>query len=279
MRQISVIGLMILLLTNFKGLAQQAAQSIPSRPIEIAFSKTTNLVFPFEIKSVDRGSKDVLAQKAGGIENVLQLKAARQDFDETNLTVITSDGKLYSFLVNYADNPSALNLSFGPAEENRTEKAIRFSDQKINAAEVEFTAGQVAGAKRKAPFKKDERFGVALELNGLFVKDDVIYYRLGLENDTHISYDIDQLRFFIRDQKKARRTATQEVEVKPVYVLGATDKISGKTQQAVVFALPKFTIPDQKYLAIQLMEKNGGRHLALKIHNKTIVRAEPIGSL
>src|SRR5690606_26501384 len=116
MRQISVIGLMILLLTNFKGLAQQAAQSIPSRPIEIAFSKTTNLVFPFEIKSVDRGSKDVLAQKAGGIENVLQLKAARQDFDETNLTVITSDGKLYSFLVNYADNPSALNLSFGPAE-------------------------------------------------------------------------------------------------------------------------------------------------------------------
>lgn len=279
MRKMSVIGLMILFLTNFEGLAQQAAESIPSRLLEIAYSKTTNIVFPFAIKSVDRGSKDILAQKAGGIENVLQLKAAKQDFQETNLTVITSDGELYSFLVNYSHDPRVLNLSFCQADENRPGKAIQFSAEKVNAAEVAFNTGLVACAKKRAPFKKDEKFGIGLELDGLFVKDDVIYYRLGLGNNTHISYDIDQLRFFIRDQKKARRTATQEVEVKPVYVLGATDRISGKTQQAVVFALPKFTIPDQKYLAIQLMEKNGGRHLSLKIHNKTIVKAEPVNRL
>jgi len=36
---------------------------------------------------------------------------------------------------------------------------------------------------------------------------------------------------------------------------------------------PKFTIPDKKYLFIQIMEKNGGRHLQLRVHNRTIVKA------
>lgn len=46
------------------------------------------------LKSVDRGSKDVLAQKAKGVESILQVKAAKTNFDETNLTVINADGKL-----------------------------------------------------------------------------------------------------------------------------------------------------------------------------------------
>lgn len=274
MRKISAVGLMILLLANFEGQAQQAANGIPSRHLEIAFLKTTNIVFPFAIKSVDRGSKDVLAQKAGGIENILQLKAAKEDFLETNLTVVTTDGKLHSFTLNYADNPAILNLSV--ADEIQESGAIHFATEKINEADVQLNSGLIAGSKKKTTRKKDEKFGISLLLDGLFVQDNVIYYRFELQNDTYINYDIDQLRFFIRDQKKARRTATQEVEVKPVFVEGTTDRIAGKTQQVVVFALPKFTIPDQKYLAIQLMEKNGGRHLAVKVHNKTIVRAEPI---
>jgi len=43
-----------------------------------------------------------------------------------------------------------------------------------------------------------------------------------------------------------------------------------------VFALDKFTIPDQKQLTIQLMEKNGGRHMELNVQNKAIVRAKPL---
>ena len=34
------------------------------------------------------------------------------------------------------------------------------------------------------------------------------------------------------------------------------------------------SIPDKKYFAIEVMEKSGGRHLKLTIHNRTIVRAK-----
>jgi conjugative transposon TraN protein len=275
MRNLRVIGLLIILLMNFEGYGQET--TIPSRSLEISYIKTTNVVFPFAIKSVDRGSKDVLAQKAGGIENVLQLKAAREDFQETNLTVITSDGKLYSFTVNYAEAPATLNLAL--TNEIQENGAIHFATEKINEADVQFNSGLIAGSKVKTTRKKDARFGISLLLNGLFVQENVIYYRFEFKNDTYLNYDIDQLRFFIRDQKKARRTATQEVEVKPVFVEGSTEWIAGKSRHVVVFAVPKFTIPDQKYLAIQLMEKNGGRHLSLKVQNKTIVKAQPIGRL
>src|SRR3954470_1354464 len=81
-------------------------------PLKITLNKTTNLIFPYAIKSVDRGSADVLAQKAKGVENILLVKAARENFPETNLSVITADGKLYSFVLNYISNPPAINLSF-----------------------------------------------------------------------------------------------------------------------------------------------------------------------
>src|SRR3954470_10418956 len=81
-------------------------------PLKITLNKTTNIIFPYAIKSVDRGSADVLAQKAKGVENILLVKAGRENFPQTNLSVVTADGKLYSFILDYISNPSAINLSF-----------------------------------------------------------------------------------------------------------------------------------------------------------------------
>src|SRR5688572_643489 len=65
----------------------------------IATDKTTSLIFPFAIKHVDRGTKDVLVQPVKEADNILLVKAATNNFSETNLSVITSDGSVYSFAV------------------------------------------------------------------------------------------------------------------------------------------------------------------------------------
>lgn len=267
-----------LFLIYFGGQAQEYDfQDIPSRPLQIAYFKTTNLVFPFAIKSIDRGSKEILVQKATGIENVLQLKAAKKNFEETNLTVVTVDGTLHSFIVNYSDSPEILNFLL--SAENQKSKAVRLSSEQFNIEKVQHNAKMIAEAHEKTIHKNDKKSGVTMLLNGLLIQDNVIYCRIELENDTHIDYDIDQFRFYILDQKKARRTASQEIEMIPIYVEGITDKILGKSKQTMVFALPKFTIPDKKYVAIQLMEKDGGRHLSLKIYNKAIMKAKPVNVL
>ncbi|WP_268224945.1 conjugative transposon protein TraN [Sinomicrobium oceani] len=261
---------MALVLSSLLGFANTGTiHTIDAFPIAITTNKTTNLIFPYEIQSVDRGSQEVLVQKAKGVENILQLKAAKEDMKETNLTVITADGKLYSFLLNYNPNPVALNYSFG----KRDISEVAFSSEKHNEGILKKYSEIALGKKKKLRGVKDKGRGIKLRLSGLYVKDNVMYYRFHIENNSDIRYDIDQLRFFVRDRKKAKRTTYQEMEIEPLYTYKDTDKVEGQSEQTLVVALPKQTMPNQKYLAIQLMEENGGRHLELKIKNSKLMRA------
>lgn len=250
-------------------LGHGTVETIESYPITITTHKTTNLIFPYEIQSVDRGSLEVLVQKAKGVENILQLKAAVETMNETNLTVITSDGKFYSFLLRYTENPVALNFSFGKREESK----IAFAPGMYNKGLLYSNAQIALGKKKRIHGVKSKRYGMKLHLDGLFIKDNVMYYRFMVENTSDIRYDIDQLRFFVRDAKKSKRTTYQETELSPLYVYKDTAVVDGQSQQFLVVALAKQTIPNQKYLAVQLMEDHGGRHLELKIKNRKLMRA------
>lgn len=240
----------------------------------ITYFKTSNLIFPYAIVSVDRGSKDVLVQQAKGVENILHVKAGKEDFEETNLTVITADGHLYSYILHYADSPSPLNIQF-TSQKLKDPEAL-FSAGFKNEAGLEADAERIVSKKRTVRGIIDKKHGMQLSLNGLYIRDNVMYFQIKLENSSNISYDIGQLRFFISDQKKSKRTASQELEVRPLYVHHDTTTVVGQKEHAFVFALPKFTIPDKKHLIIQVMEKDGGRHLELKVKNRAIVRAKPI---
>ena len=44
-------------------------------------------------------------------------------------------------------------------------------------------------------------------------------------------------------------------------------------------AVPKFTIPDDKLLMVELYEKNGGRHQSIRVENADIVNAKEIDEL
>lgn len=242
-------------------------------PLEITYHKTVNLIFPFAIKGVDRGSRDVLAQKAKGIENILQVKAARKGFVQTNLTVVTSDGKLYSFVVTYTDEPLQLNIELIP-DKNKPSSPALFPQS--NQAVIQHSSALALSDKNKLHRIRDRSDKARFALSGLFIREDVIFYRLQLENSSNIAYDIENLRFFIRDKKRVKRAAVQEREIMPIYIHQDTTAVGANSFHVFVFALDKFTIPDQKQLTIQLMEKNGGRHMELQVQNRAIVRAKPL---
>ena len=278
MKKISAVIVtgILLVLINVEVFSQNSLQTEKTSIIEpqhlaISFYKTTNLIFPFAIKSVDRGSKDVLVQIAKGVENILQVKAAKSNFDETNLTVITSDGKLYSYIITYTSNPSVLNMRFTNAEEDKTNAF--FPVTHLNEAEIKADAENVFNVDRNIRGLKNRKFGIKLLLDGLYINNEVMYYRIKIENQSNINYDVEQLRFFIMDQQKSKRTASQELKIQPLYIQGDTSVVAGQSAHTFVYAVPKFTIPDKKYLTIQLMEKDGGRNLRLIIHNKTIMKA------
>ncbi len=245
-------------------------------PLSITYSKTSSIVFPFPVISIDKGSADVLVQKAKGVDNVVQLKAAKKGFEQTNLTVITSDGKLYSYLLDYADSPRVLTLrnlsSSGP------EPFVVLGEHRNNEEQMYSFASIAAQEPRTVYGIQQKKYHMKFCLNGIFIHEGVMYYQLNLINHTNIKYDIDQLRFFIRDEKKSKRTAIQEQELQPLYIYHYTPSVGGQSQHTLVYALDKYTIPDKKQLVIELLERSGGRHMQLSLSNTALLRSKVIGT-
>lgn len=273
MKKSNVLVMIVFITANVFGQLQSGNRTVckmESDSLAIGYSKTTSIVFPYAIKSVDRGNGAVLVQKAKGVENILQLKAAQHDFTETNLTVVTSDGQLYSFVVHYDEKSPVLNLVLSKAKSSRPDYSD--SPESTNEAVLESYAALASYEKKEIRGVSDNKYGMKFQLNGLFIHENAMYYRIKVENNSNVNYDISQLRFFIRDQMKVRRTASQEVEIKPLYILNNTPDIPAKTTVCFVFALAKFTIPEEKYLAIQLMEDKGGRNLKLQVNNRRLMK-------
>jgi conjugative transposon TraN protein len=120
---------------------------------------------------------------------------------------------------------------------------------------------------------KDASWDMIAKVIGIYIKEDIIYYQLDLQNQSPIDYEINLLRFYIRDKKQAKRTAIQEAEITPLYVAGNVSLVKANSRNSIVVALNRFTIPDAKYLAIEIGEKNGGRNLLMKVNNRKIIKA------
>lgn len=282
--------IMIVCCVYITAYAQTKTAFIEPYHLDVASNKTTNLIFPFTVQSVDRGSADILVQKANGTENILHVKAGKNDFEETNLTVITTDGKLYSFLIDYSNAPEHLNIIFQKGEQADTIKNAssgtivheqniadaQFSKEKNNAGVLESIAKKVVVKKKMFHHLRDEHAEMKLQLRGLYISNDMFYFQFAIHNKSNVSYDIDAIRFSIRDKKKAKRTAFQENELNSLYQYGNLQAIKGKNRNVFVIAVPKFTVGDHKYLDVHVLEKNGGRELHLKLKNKHIMDAKPI---
>lgn len=251
---------------------EKSPGEIISYPIDIAYSKTTSIVFPFDVQSVDKGSRDILVQKAKGVDNILQIKAAVRNFEQTNLTVVTADGKLYDFRLCYLEDPNTLTHTFS---DSRQDNFINYSDQNDNKKKI-FYGAELAFHERKKVNYNEKQNGITLAVTGIYIHNDLIQYRIKIVNDTDISYDIDQFRFFIRDQKKVKRTASQELELVPVLAYKTPEKVEAKSEVQFVYVLPKFTIPGQKKLIVEMIEKSGGRHLQLVLKNSRTDKVFPI---
>lgn len=177
-----IIGILLFLSGSRTFSQSQIAtyQVTPIEPYHLAttFLQTTNLIFPYAIKSVDRGSRDILVQKAKGVENVLLVKAGRENFKETNLTVITANGKLYSFLVAYSAKPSSLTFYFTEVASYPKPTLDK------NEAKIKGQAEWIAREKKILSASKESTFKVQFQLKGLYIPDEVVFYPIEIKNQS-----------------------------------------------------------------------------------------------
>ena len=276
---------------KFEGLTRKVGfdRMIPPHALEVAFNKTTHVIFPSEIVYVDLGDENLVAGLADGAKNVLRVKSAVKSFkSETNLTVITDDGCFFTFNVKFAKEPLLLNIEMtdfihdGEAV-NRPNNAQEIYLERLGQESpmlVKLIMKSIYKQnKREIKHIGSKRFGVQFILKSIHTNNGLLYFHTELKNTSNIAFDIDYISFKIVDKKVVKRTAMQEQVLEPLRAQNYVTVVSGKKSERTVFALEKFTIPDDKQLVIEVAEKEGGRNQSFVVENGDIVRANVIDEL
>ena len=276
---------------KFEGLTRKVGfdRMIPPHALEVAFNKTTHVIFPSEIVYVDLGDENLVAGMADGAKNVLRVKSAVKSFkSETNLTVITDDGCFFTFNVKFAKEPLLLNIEMtdfihdGEAV-NRPNNAQEIFLERLGQESpmlVKLIMKSIYKQnKREIKHIGSKRFGVQFILKSIYTNNGLLYFHTELKNTSNIAFDIDYISFKIVDKKVVKRTAMQEQVLEPLRAQNYVTVVNGKKSERTVFALEKFTIPDDKQLVIEVAEKEGGRNQSFVVENGDIVRANVIDEL
>lgn len=275
----------------YEGLSKKITfdRMIPPYGLEVTFEKTVHIIFPAPIRYVDLGSNNIIAGKAGSSENILRVKAAVRQFEsETNMAVITEEGSYYTFNIKYADEPEKLNIEMKDFMHDGIATNRPNNSMEIYLKELGSESPRLVYLINRAIYNSDKRlvkhigskrFGVQYLLKGIYSHNNQLYLHTSIKNSSNVAFDIDFVRMKIVDRKVAKQTAIQEAVIYPLRAYNFISSVGGNSTERTVFTIDKVTIPNDKQLVIELLEKNGGRNQSFVIENEDLLKAEEINEL
>lgn len=264
-------------------------QMVTPHGVQVTFAKTVHIIFPSAVRYVDLGSNWIIAGKADGAENVIRVKATTEGFPgETNFSVICEDGSFYSFNARYAHEPEMLNIEMKDFLENGDTTDFSHTRMNIYFRELGNESPLLVKLIMQSIYKEDrreirhlgcKRFGVQFLLKSVHSHNGLFYFHTETRNRSNVAFRTDFIRFKIVDKKVPKRTAIQERVIDPVRSYNEVLVTEGKSDVRTVYAVPQFTIPDDKLLVIELFEKDGDRHQTIRVENADLVAAKQINEL
>ena len=264
-------------------------QMVTPYGVQVTFAKTVHIIFPSAVRYVDLGSNWIIAGKADGAENVIRVKATTEGFPgETNFSVICEDGSFYSFNARYAHEPEMLNIEMKDFLENGDTTDFSHTRMNIYFRELGNESPLLVKLIMQSIYKEDrreirhlgcKRFGVQFLLKSVHSHNGLFYFHTETRNRSNVAFRTDFIRFKVVDKKVPKRTAIQERVIDPVRSYNEVLVTEGKSDVRTVYAVPQFTIPDDKLLVIELFEKDGGRHQTIRVENADLVAAKQINEL
>lgn len=285
-----ILGILLLLIISSRSFAQDSTTSylsleqarlIPYR-MEVTYNKTSHLLFPSPIRYVDLGSDLLVANKAEPIGNVLRVKSAVRDFEEeTNFSVITEDGKFYSFDAFYSPYPAVLSydlLKLQRDTERQYSTDVLFEDLKGSSSTLTDLIMENLYQKSDRTIKHivSKSYGIQFSVRSLHVNDNKFYFTLEIENSSNVAYTIESLKFKIVEKKNLKRTVSQDKLLEPIRMYFPTMTASDHSNILGIYLLDQFTLLKDQILEIEILEKNGGRHHKVLLKNKDLIHARLI---
>lgn len=258
---------------------------IESYLLDVTYDKTSHLIFPSAIRYVDLGSEYLIAGKADEADNVLRIKAAVRDFeDETNFSVITNDGRFYSFNAYYSSYPDILSydlLTMQKQLEKENLNDVLFEELGDNAPSLTDLLLETIYTDNKSIVKHlgAKSFGIRFTVKGIYIHNGKYYFHTEVKNSSNVPFEIDYINFKIVDKKVAKRTVVQQRSIIPLRAYKPLIEIKGNSTEQNVYLLDRFTTSSDNILLIEIFEKNGARNQTIQIQNSDLIKARVVSDM
>jgi len=146
----------------------------------------------------------------------------------------------------------------------------------ISEKEIQLCCSRLQKDHRRIYYLISRGSRMDLQVKGIYSREKLLFFRLSLGNHSHLDYDVDSVRFLVRDRKAAKANIATVRSLPALYTYGNVHSIKGKSREESVIVLPQFTLPDGKRLVIEVTERNGGRKLQVFVDNFTLLRSRPV---
>ncbi|MCF6295997.1 MAG: conjugative transposon protein TraN [Flavobacteriaceae bacterium] len=192
---------------------------------------------------------------------------------ESNLLTVTKDGKVYSYILKYADKLPKLNY-FIPENESIGNERSKEIKQKPEIKPVDEYKSRITYFQKVSEYllnSKPDRIstkrkkGIKLRLQKMTYNTSEVYLVIEVQNNSGIDFEIDYLNVYRTNGNKKLKASFQRLQQEVIYKYKIPSIIKDKQLKRFVYVLPKFVLGDNEKLQIELQELKGNRSVSLKI--------------
>ncbi len=234
-------------------------------------SKNVALFFPSTIRQGITGASHFVFTYNREKEQYFGLLQAQKG-KESNLLTVTSDGKVYSYILKYKKELPQLNY-FIKSNQSIGSEVPKIIKQKpsIPAMNEQLLAtshykkfSEYVLKKSKEKIATKRKKGIRLRIENMIYNADEVYLGIEIKNKSGIDFEVNYLKFFKVNGNKKRKSSYQKNELLPLYKHRFPKVIRNGKSERFVIVLPKFTLGDNERLVLELRELKGSRVVILK---------------
>ena len=238
---------------------------------------TTVITASEPIRLVDISTDKVVGDKP--IENTIRLKPKEGGHEDgavlAIVTVVTERYRsqyalIYTTRLEEAVSDKEVQLNernafHNPAVSMSTEEMVRY-------------ARRIWNSPAKYRNIKTNKHHMQMRLNNVYTVGEYFFIDFSVQNKTNLQFDIDEIRFKLRDKKQQKATNVQEIDLEPVMLLDKSMHFKHGYRNVVV--LKKMTFPNDKVLTIEMSELQiSGRTISMTIDYEDVLAADSFNTL
>ncbi|WZL90341.1 DUF4138 domain-containing protein [Salinimicrobium sp. 3283s] len=255
-----------------------AQQPITLDTIYANDQKNVALFFPEPIRQGITGSENFVFTYNREKEQYFGLLQAKPGM-ESNLLVVNRNGLVFSYIVKYKKQLDKLNYFIPKSKSIGNEKPIVADSAKVNESKKELGneiyyyqkfSSYLLDRKQRINRLQKRNEGIVLSIENIVFDKDELYFVIQIENKSTLDYDLNFLKLSVETRQKGKRKSLQRLYQEPIFKYNSPSKVAENETVRLVYALPKFSISNDRRAVLELNEKNGERSLKLKVSHRFI---------